>query len=160
MCKLREHFAVATRLYGEALEGYPTPDECAARCCRYPAACAAALASCGRGQDAGALNAEDRAGLRHQALAWLRADLAMWRREAESESSVAKSRVRAVMDNWLRDPELAGVRQLAALAELPEHERHGWRKLWEDVETVRKRITIPRPARQQERSGRGAQRPD
>jgi hypothetical protein len=37
---------------------------------------------------------------------------------------------------WQRDARLAGVRDPAALAHLPEAERAAWRKLWQDVEAV------------------------
>jgi hypothetical protein len=47
---------------------------------RYNAARAAALAGCGAGEDAAHLTDSDRAGLRKQALDWLRADLEAWRK--------------------------------------------------------------------------------
>jgi hypothetical protein len=39
---------------------------------------------------------------------------------------------RALQD-WQRTPDLAGVRDPAALAQLPETERQPWRLLWADV---------------------------
>src|SRR5207253_2192221 len=45
---------------------------------RYNAACAAALAGCGLGEDAAALGEPERTGWRKQARAWLQADLAAW----------------------------------------------------------------------------------
>ncbi len=50
---------------------------------RYNAACAAALAGGGQGQDAGRLSDQERAGLRKQALDCLRADLRAWQRLLE-----------------------------------------------------------------------------
>jgi hypothetical protein len=46
--------------------------------CRYPAARCAALAGCGPGDDAGKLDAAERARWRKQAREWLRADLTVW----------------------------------------------------------------------------------
>ena len=45
-----------------------------------PVACAAALAGCGQGKDAGKLAGDERTRLRNQALGWLKADLEAWRR--------------------------------------------------------------------------------
>ena len=43
------------------------------------------------------------------------------------------------MQHWQKDADLASVRA-DALAKLPEAERDGWRKLWADVDTLRKRV--------------------
>jgi hypothetical protein len=37
-----------------------------------------------------------------------------------------------------RDPDLAGVRDEAALAKLPEEERKAWQALWADVAAILK----------------------
>jgi tetratricopeptide (TPR) repeat protein len=85
---------------------------------RYEAACAAALAGCGRGADAGRLPEAEKARLRGQALAWLRA-----------ERAGAPERA----GQWLDDPDLDGVRDPDALAKLPEAERKEWAAFWDDV---------------------------
>ncbi len=100
---------------------------------RYSAACAAALAGCGAGEDATKLTDAERAGLRKQALAWLRADLTAWRRVMEQQPDKARPEVRQQLQHWQEDTDFAGVRGPAALAKLPEAERQPWQKLWADV---------------------------
>jgi hypothetical protein len=97
---------------------------------RYNAACNAALASAGKGEDTARLDATERARLRRQALTWLRAELGIWARLARSGTL---EKVRQAMRHWRRDPDLASVRDKAALDRLTEDERSAWRNLWADV---------------------------
>jgi serine/threonine-protein kinase len=99
---------------------------------RYNAACLAVLAGCGRGNDAAGLAREQRAELRSHALAWLRADLARWQ-ERPRGGKLADQDLGEEMDHWQTDPDLAGVRDQAALAKLPDAERKEWTKLWGEV---------------------------
>jgi serine/threonine-protein kinase len=99
---------------------------------RYNAACAAALAGCGQSKDAADLPDKERVRLRRQALTWLRADLAAWRRLLEKDTSRAGPIVLQQMRHWQQDSDFAGVRG-DAVARLPEAEREGWRQLWTDV---------------------------
>jgi serine/threonine protein kinase/Flp pilus assembly protein TadD len=99
---------------------------------RYNAACAAALAGCGRGKDADQTDDKERARLRGQGLEWLRADLAVYRRVLEKVPDNAGT-IRARMERWQQDTDFAGVRGPEALAKLPEAERRDWEKLWADV---------------------------
>src|SRR5581483_8906066 len=75
VCLFRRQTLASLRLYEEAFAEEPKlltdPDATH----RYNAACAAALAGVGRGQDAGALPDVERCRLRHKARDWLRADL-------------------------------------------------------------------------------------
>src|SRR5206468_10853885 len=48
---------------------------------RYNAACSAALAGCGQGNDVSGLDEKALARLRQQAMVWLRADLAAWEKQ-------------------------------------------------------------------------------
>lgn len=48
------------------------------------------------------------------------------------------------MRHWQQDADLAGVRDAATLAKLPEDERKPWRELWDDVETLRQRAAEPK----------------
>ena len=123
-------YAAAARLSREAIAAKP---DLAATVLRYNAACAAALAGCGAGEDAAKLTDAERAGLRRQALDWLRADLDAWRGLLDKEPTKARPTVAQTMRHWLRDPDFNGVRGPDALARLPEAERAGWRTLWADV---------------------------
>jgi tetratricopeptide (TPR) repeat protein len=95
---------------------------------RYNAACAAARAGVGDGADGARLGEPERAGVRRQALDWLRADLALRTKLFEGGKSVA-----AGLTFWQKDTDLAGVRDSAALAKLPADERASWQRLWADV---------------------------
>jgi hypothetical protein len=106
---------------------------------RYNAACEAALAGCGQGNDASQLEAKERARLRRQALDWLRADLAAWAKELAKKTPEARAAVREQMQHWQTDTDLAGVRGPEALAKLPEGERRDWQKLWSDLADMLKR---------------------
>jgi hypothetical protein len=102
---------------------------------RYNAACAAALAGCGQGLDAGSIGDEERARLRQQALDWLRADLDRWRKLLEGDSADVRAKVVKTLKHWQTDSDLSGVRDPGApgLAKLPEAEREAWGKLWAEV---------------------------
>src|SRR5262249_61066321 len=89
---------------------------------RYDAACLAALAGCGRGDDAAGLDADQRAFWRRQALEWLRADLMHWRKQVENDSPPVRLTVQKKLEHWQRDSDLSGVRGEAALAALPDAE--------------------------------------
>jgi tetratricopeptide (TPR) repeat protein len=141
MCQLHKGlYAAAARFYGEAFVSQPKlAENLGSAGGRYDAACAAALAGCGQGKDANQTDDIERARLRRQALAWLRADLTAWRRVMEQQPAKASPAVRQQMQHWLSDDDFAGVRGSDALAKLPEAERNEWRKLWQEVETLRRR---------------------
>jgi hypothetical protein len=44
-----------------------------------------------------------------------------------------------MLQHWQNDTDLAGVRDPAALAKMPEAERADWQKLWADVEALVKK---------------------
>jgi hypothetical protein len=129
----QQRYAAAARWYDEVftadpdvLTGPPTND-------RYHAACAAARAGCGQGRDAADLDEETRAGFRRQAFGWLRADLEARRRLLALEPENARQTVANDMQDWLADPDFAGVRGPEALARLSEPERQAWQMLWAKV---------------------------
>jgi tetratricopeptide (TPR) repeat protein/tRNA A-37 threonylcarbamoyl transferase component Bud32 len=106
---------------------------------RFSAACAAALAGAGKGKDAGKIDARERARLRRQSLAWLKADLAAWAKRLGSGQQSARAAVQEALQRWLRDPDLSSLRDGAALAKLPKAEREACRKLWTEVAALLKR---------------------
>jgi hypothetical protein len=128
---------MAARLHGEAFTEQPRLTENLHSGDRYNAACTAALAGCGKGKDAGGLGEAERDRLRGQALTWLQADLAAWRKHLEKEPK-ARATVLRQMQHWQANADLAGVRGAQALARLPEAEQHRWQKLWQEVAALRK----------------------
>ncbi len=104
----------------------------AARGHRFEAACAAARAGCGIG------DVKERARWRGQALEWLRADLAYWEGEAKARPASTRGEVALALRGWQGDGRLACAREAAALEKLPEAERAGWRRLWQEVAALGK----------------------
>jgi WD40 repeat protein len=126
-----EAFAADPRLAENYVIGY-----------RYDAACCAALAAAGRGHDAATLDAAERARLRKLAHDWLRADLQHWAKRLDDGKPEGRNEVMMKMWHWRSDTDLASVRDVKALAALPEAERRMWEKLWADVMQL-----LPRPPR-------------
>jgi tetratricopeptide (TPR) repeat protein len=118
----------AARLYREAFTADPELAGDLTTQHRYNAACAAV-------RTAAAGPPADRAAWRRQALDWLTADLARWADPARKPGKRSPSQV---LKHWQGDPDLAGVRDEAALAALHGLERAAWRKLWADVEAARR----------------------
>jgi serine/threonine protein kinase/tetratricopeptide (TPR) repeat protein len=140
----RKRYAAAVRCYADAFAVAPSlPDELASY--RFDAACAAALAGCGQGDDAAKLDDAERARLRRQALDWLTADLGGWAKL--SENSADRPKVRLQVEWWNNIRDLGGVREATSLAKLPEAERITWENLWADVDHLLKRVTGPLPGK-------------
>jgi serine/threonine-protein kinase len=137
--RLKKLHAAAAHFYADAFTADPKLADEPRAWHRYNAACCAALAAAGQGEDAARLDDKERARLRQQALGWLRADLALWGKQAESGTPQTRALVQQTLQHWQEDPDLAGLRDAAALAKLPEAERAEWNKLWADVEATLKK---------------------
>jgi serine/threonine protein kinase/Flp pilus assembly protein TadD len=137
LCQLpcKKRYAATVKLYAEAFAAEPSLAGDIPSVPRYSAACCAARASCGQGEDANHLDANERARLRRQALDWLRTDLAACQMVPERDPPRTGA-VRKRMLHWLHDPNLAGVRESHALAQLPEAERSAWHDLWAGVKKL------------------------
>jgi tetratricopeptide (TPR) repeat protein len=129
----QRRYAASARFFGDGFTAEPKLADDLNTQHRYNAACAAALAGCGRGDDAAKLDDKERARLRRQALDWLRADLKAYRQVMEKSAGKAGPAVAERMQHWLQDTDFAGVRGAEALGKLPEAERQDWQKLWADV---------------------------
>jgi hypothetical protein len=142
----QQRYAAAARWYAEVFTADPQALADPPYNHRYHAACAAARAGCGQGQDAADLDATSRAGLRRQALDWLRGELGSWCRVLEKEPEKALA-VAHGMQDWLGQAYFDGVRGPEALAKLPEAERQAWQRLWTEVEDTLARAEgrIPPP---------------
>jgi serine/threonine-protein kinase len=128
----------AARLYSDVFAAEPKLAEAVSEGTRYYAARTAALAGCGQGKDAGKLDDKERARLRQQALTWLRAELMTWGKRLDKEPAKARADVFNALRHWQQDSDFTGVRG-DAVDKLSQAERPPWRKLWVDVEELRRR---------------------
>jgi tetratricopeptide (TPR) repeat protein len=139
LCVTKKRYTDATRFFADAFKAQPKLADDLQAGYRYDAACSAALAAAGQGEDAARLDDKERARLRQQALGWLRADLALWGKQAEGGTPQTRALVQKTLRHWQEDADLAGLRDTAALARLPEAERAEWQKLWAEVEALRRK---------------------
>jgi serine/threonine-protein kinase len=135
--------ALAARLWREAIEANPTLGDDRQAAHRYDAACAAALAGCGRSTDDPPPSDEQKTKLRKQAPDWLTAELATWTKLVEPPSKEQRGSIVEILKQWQSDSDLAGIRDDAGLAKLPEAERAACRKLWADVDALLKNASGP-----------------
>jgi hypothetical protein len=137
LCRLpaKRRYAAAARFYAAAFAARPALSDDLQAGHRYAAACCAARAGCGRGQDQPPPDDKERARLRRQALDWLGADLTLWAKLA-ADKPPARPQARETLQHWQKDPDLAGLRDPEALARLPEAERAACRELWARVGAV------------------------
>jgi serine/threonine-protein kinase len=137
VCRFKGLYASSARMYEKAFTEDPDLARDLVQKHRLYAAGAAALAGCGRGEEK--LAAGQGARSRQQALSWLRADLALWKQLAEN-TPADQGLVRIRLRQWLRNPDLAGLREADAVGRLPEAERAACRALWAEVEAVLARV--------------------
>jgi serine/threonine-protein kinase len=140
LCRRKKLSAAAACFYREAFKANPRSAESLSSLARYNAACTAALAAAGQSKDAAGLSDRERADLRHQALAWLRADLKAWVAEVDRGNALTRINVELRLGRWQTDSDLASVRDKDPLDKLPEAERKSWQTLWADVDRLRKRV--------------------
>jgi serine/threonine protein kinase/Flp pilus assembly protein TadD len=102
LCSTKHLNAAAARLYQEAIAA--SPDLLGGpgvESLRYRAACAAAQAGCGKGEDAAKLSDAEHVGLRRQALNWLRRDLDAWNWRLDRDPDEARPAAAYEMQKWL-----------------------------------------------------------
>jgi serine/threonine protein kinase/tetratricopeptide (TPR) repeat protein len=111
---------------------------------RYNLACFACLAAAGRGADAPP--PAERPALRKEALDWLIADLAAWRKQLAADPAKYRALVHGTMFHWLTDADLESVRAQVELEKLPPQEQDVWAKLWAEVRELRAATAATRAA--------------
>ncbi len=131
-----KQFSRSARLYAESLGADPKHAETVETGHRYSAACAAALAAGGKGDDKPPMNEPEKDRLRTQAIDWLKADLAFWAKQANTGKPEAKALVSQKLQHWKADSDLAGIRDETAIKALPEDEQRACRALWAEVDAL------------------------
>jgi hypothetical protein len=133
----------AAGLYAEAFVADPKLADDLQSSHRYNAACCAALASAGQGEDPPGrtkLDEAAKARLRKQALDRLRADLVLWTKLNDSGQSPDRAQLQRHLNHSQNDSDLAGIRDAASLAKMPAEERAACEKLWSDVAALSKKV--------------------
>jgi serine/threonine-protein kinase len=136
VCEFTRRAFTAARLYTDAFADDMRLAEDLRFGLRYSAACAAALAGCGRSADGITLSPEERTRWRKQARDWLALDLAAWTRKVEGGTVADRVQVHDTLKRWQIDPDLAGLRDPAALGDLPAEEREKCAALWNEVNAL------------------------
>jgi serine/threonine-protein kinase len=141
VCQATDRTYALARLYADIFADAPRLADDLRSGRRYKAACWAARAGCGSGVDAARLGDEERVRWRKQARDWLTADLAAWSAALAGGASDQRELAKKVLTSWLKDPDLAGLRDAKGLAHLPETERAECRALWDQVDATLKRAS-------------------
>jgi serine/threonine-protein kinase len=141
-CYEQGHHATAARFWAQVFANDPKSAAALTEGNRYTAACAAALAGTGRGKDDPPLDEQARIALRQQALDWLKADLDAWSAALDSASPDERATAQDVLQRWLGDDDLTGIRDSQCLAKLSSEERAAWQAFWSKVESVQKKDRI------------------
>jgi serine/threonine-protein kinase len=136
LCHAKKLYGASGRFWADAFRDQPKLADDLKLQHRYNAACAAALAGSDQGKDNPPLDEATKARWRKQALDWLQADLAAWSKILASGPPQARQDVAQMLQHWKADPDLAGLRDPAALAKLPEDEQRACHALWAEVDTL------------------------
>jgi tetratricopeptide (TPR) repeat protein len=139
VCRAKKLHAAAVRCYATAFDADANLADNLAAGHRYHAACSAAQAAAGRGEDADKLDDKVRTRLRQQALDWLRADLALRTTQLESGKPADRGAVQQALKHWQEASDLASLHDAVALANLPAEERTACEQLWADVAALLKK---------------------
>ncbi len=138
-CRFRKRFLAGARLYVDASATDAKLADDPRNSHRYLAACCAAMAGIGQGEDAVKLDHKERDRWLKQALDWLRADLTAYGKLLDGGKAEERALVRQRLQSWPRDRCLAGIRDKTALEKLPAEARTACGKLWAEFETLSKK---------------------
>jgi hypothetical protein len=119
----KKRYAASARLYADAFAAEPKLAADPNNWNRYNAACSAALAAAGQGEDARWLPDKVASMFRRWALSRLRDDLTTYTKLAQQNNPAAKQFIQQRLTHWRSDPDLASVRDPAALDRLADNER-------------------------------------
>ena len=136
LCYEKKRYVAAARFFSQGLTADPKPADDLENSHRYQAACAAALAGCGRGDDAGQLDDKERVRWRKQALDWLRADLKAYGELLPVSNPKERQRLQEWLRSWKSEQALAGLRDATAVAHLSAAEQESCKQLWAEVQAL------------------------
>jgi eukaryotic-like serine/threonine-protein kinase len=134
LCYEKKRYVAAARFFSQVLTADPKSADDLQNSHRYQAACAAALAGCGRGGDAVQLDRQELARWRNQALDWLRAELKAYGELLPVSNPEERQRLQEWLRGWQSEPALAGLRDATAVAHLSAAEQESCKQLWAEVQ--------------------------
>jgi Tfp pilus assembly protein PilF len=161
MCRQPDtkQYAASARLYSEAFTADPKLTADMKQQHRYNAACSAALAAAGQGEDARLLPDKTAIMFHHWALGWMRDDLTVYAKLAGQNNPALRQEIQRRLTHWRGDPDLASVRDAQALDRLPDHERASWQALWRDADELAKRLATANKAGENPQKGEKVAKP-
>jgi tetratricopeptide (TPR) repeat protein len=136
VCRYKKRYVTASRLWSDAFKADPDLAANLLAGHRYNAAGAAALAAAGQGEEAAHLDERERTRWWTQALEWLRADLVTVRTALKTGKPEERLQAKRRLRYWQRDPDLAGLRDTAAVPKMPSGEKETYQQLWKEIETL------------------------
>ena len=136
LCYEKKRYVAAARFFSQGLTADPKSADDLEYRHRYQAACAAALAGCGQGSDAGQLDGEEQVRWRKQALDWLRADLEAYGKRLPLSKPKLRRRLQEWLGSWQSEPALAGLRDATAVAQLSADEQESCKQLWAEAQAL------------------------
>jgi hypothetical protein len=142
LCLVRGYFATAARLYADSLSATPSIGDDLSAGHRFNAACAAASAAAGQGDEAIKLSDAERDRFRSRAREWLQLDLADWTTKVETGTAADRIHAEKALTQWREAPELKALREADALDRLSADEERAWVELWRDVAAVLNRAQV------------------
>jgi serine/threonine-protein kinase len=131
-CQFTHHPLAGARLLQDAFAADPSRQRQWSGANRIKAARFAALAAGGEGEDAASLDEAARSQWRMRSLQWLKEDLAE-RMAKQPTSATGRAALREKLPGYENEPDLAGVRDAAALERLPAEQREACTAFWKDV---------------------------
>lgn len=132
----QKRFATASTLFTRAFATEPKLASDLNASHRYNAVCAAIRAANGEGVDS-PKDVASRRILRTQALSWLRADLAVLEKQANSAEEMQRILAINILAHWQSDSDFVSVRDPIALTKLSDEEAAQWWALWATVRVTR-----------------------
>jgi hypothetical protein len=138
MCRLpfQKRYAAAARLYEMAFVADPALADDLESKNRFEATRSVIRAATGEGLDSPA-GAAERAALRLKAVSWLRADLVLRKKQAESHDPDQQRRAAHALSLWMTTASFAALRPGFPGTEMTADERAKWYEFWAEVEAVR-----------------------
>jgi tetratricopeptide (TPR) repeat protein/serine/threonine protein kinase len=146
LCYDQARYLASARLWATALNSHPELADDLTAGYRSDAACAAALAGCRQGEDTDQLDDPQRADWRKQALEWLREDARAYGKLLECGNQHEQGLVLHRLRSWQGNPNLAGLRDSAAMDQLPAAEQEACNQLWSEVQALATRAQVASPA--------------